>query len=149
VEHHALETIVSWHNKNLAVTSESRSTLMAGIGFDVAQLEIWSTLIAGGTIYLPGEEARLNPQALIAFFAHHRLSHAFVPTVLVKEITAITPPENLRLRYLFTAGEKLGPVITDNLPYVLVDYYGPTEATIFATCNWVRSANENPPASIG
>src|SRR5699024_7871345 len=56
---------------------------------------------------------------------------------------------NLRLRYLFTAGEKLGPVITDNLPYVLVDYYGPTEATIFATCNWVRSANENPPASIG
>ena len=31
----------------------------------------------------------------------------------------------------------------------MVDYYGPTEATIFATYNRVRCATQNPPSTIG
>ena len=49
-------------------------------------MEIWAPLICGGTLYLPHEETRLQPDALLAFFARHRLTHAFVPTVLVPEV---------------------------------------------------------------
>lgn len=149
VEHHAFERVVACHNDNLEVTSESRSTLMAGTGFDVAQLEIASMLMAGGSLVLPDEETRLDPDQLLAFFARQRLSHAFVPTALVPAITARSQPSELTLTHLFTAGEKLLPPATGHLPYQLVDCYGPAEATIFATCHRVPGSETDDRPSIG
>jgi amino acid adenylation domain-containing protein/thioester reductase-like protein len=149
IEHHSLLNIILWHNQKFAMNQENRSTLIAGIGFDVAQWEIWAALTSGGTLYLPEEETRLQPLALLNFFAHHQITHAFVPTVLVAEIVSAPQPENLALRYLFTAGEKLNPVNLSRVNYPLVDYYGPTEATIFATWNRVSCATQHAPATIG
>ena len=149
IEHHSLLNIILWHNQKFAMSHESRSTLIAGIGFDVAQWEIWAALLSGGTLYLPQEETRLQPSALLNFFADHQITHAFVPTVLVAEIVGAPQPENLALRYLFTAGEKLNPIDLRGVSYPLVDYYGPTEATIFATWNRVTCATQNTAATIG
>lgn len=149
IEHHSLLNIVLWHNQKFAVDHQSRSTLMAGIGFDVAQWEIWAALTIGGTLYLPDEETRLQPSALLNLFAHHQITHAFVPTVLVADIVNAPQPENLALRYLFTAGEKLNPVDLSRVNYPLVDYYGPTEATIFASWNPVSCATQHAPSTIG
>jgi len=149
VEHHAFERVVAWHNKNLNVTEDSRSTLMAGTGFDVAQLEIASMLMAGGTLILPNEETRLDPERLLSFFARQRLSHAFVPTALISAVTTHPQPSALALTYLFTAGEKLTPPATAHLPYQLVDCYGPAEATIFATCHHVPGAEQDDRPAIG
>lgn len=150
ITHAALHNLVNWHNANFAVDQHCRSTLIAGIGFDVAQWEVWSPLICGATLVLPdSEETRLSPTALLDFFARRRLTHAFVPTVLVPEIVSAPQPPELSLRYLFTAGEKLNPVSLSQIDYPLVDYYGPTEATIFTTCNPVACASTNPVASIG
>ena len=135
IEHRSLLNLLLWHNQRFAMDEHSRSTLIAGVGFDVAQWEIWAPLICGGTLYLPHEETRLQPDALLAFFARHRLTHAFVPTVLVPEVIGAPQPAGLALKYLFTAGEKLNPVTLRGIGYAVVDYYGPTEATIFATYN--------------
>ncbi|HEI9905438.1 TPA: amino acid adenylation domain-containing protein [Serratia marcescens] len=149
IEHRSLLNLLLWHNQRFAMDEHSRSTLIAGVGFDVAQWEIWAPLICGGTLYLPHEETRLQPDALLAFFARHRLTHAFVPTVLVPEVIGAPQPAGLALKYLFTAGEKLNPLELRGIGYAVVDYYGPTEATIFATCNRVRCATQNPPSTIG
>ncbi|EMB4110649.1 amino acid adenylation domain-containing protein [Serratia marcescens] len=150
VSHGALHNLVNWHNVNFAVDAQCRSTLIAGIGFDVAQWEVWSPLICGATLVLPdSEETRLCPDALLRFFALQRLTHAFVPTVFVPDIVNLPQPAELTLRYLFTAGEKLSPVNVSHLDYSLIDYYGPTEATIFTTCNTVICASKNQPPSIG
>ncbi|WP_239990683.1 MULTISPECIES: non-ribosomal peptide synthetase [unclassified Pseudomonas] len=150
ISHAALSNLVNWHNTHFDMDQHSRSTLMAGIGFDVAQWEIWSPLICGATLILPdNEEARLQTDSLLRFFAVHKMTHAFVPTVLVPEIVNQPQPDNLALRYLFTAGEKLNPVNLTRANFQLIDYYGPTEATIFTTCNTVVCATQNPLASIG
>ncbi len=149
VEHHAFERVVRWFNDKLDVNPESRATLMAGTGFDVAQLEIASMLMAGGTLIPPDEETRLDPERLLAFFARQRLSHAFVPTALVPAITALPQPSELALSHLFTAGEKLIPPVTEHLPYQLVDCYGPAEATIFATYHRVPGAQVDDRPAIG
>ena len=144
IEHRSLLNLLLWHNQRFAMDEHSRSTLIAGVGFDVAQWEIWAPLICGGTLYLPHEETRLQPDALLAFFARHRLTHAFVPTVLVPEVIGAPQPAGLALKYLFTAGEKLNPVTLRGIGYAVVDYYGPTEATIFATYNRAALCDAEP-----
>jgi amino acid adenylation domain-containing protein/thioester reductase-like protein len=149
VEHHPLARLVTWHNDQFDMGASSRTTWMAGIGFDVSQWEIWSTLVAGACLFLLDEETRLDPRALLSFYARHGITHAFVPTVRVPEVVGEQQPADLSLQYLFTCGEKLGPVDLDHLRYPLVDYYGPTEATIFATVHRVPSRTLNRPSSIG
>ncbi|MDR5666011.1 amino acid adenylation domain-containing protein [Burkholderia cenocepacia] len=149
VEHAAVAALVDWHNTRFEMNAASRATLMAGLGFDVSQWEIWSTLCAGATLFLPDDETRLDADALVAFLARHGITHAYVPTVMVADVVGVGQPADLKLKYLFTAGEKLGPVDTDGVHYTVIDYYGPTEATIFATCHVVPSATLGRPASIG
>ncbi len=45
IEHQSLLNLILWHNKQFAMDAESRSTLIAGLSFDVAQWEIWSPLL--------------------------------------------------------------------------------------------------------
>lgn len=149
IEHHSLWNLIQWHNQQFGMNADCRSTLIAGVGFDIAQWEIWSALTSGATLYLPPEDSRLQPTALLEFFAASGLTHAFVPTVLVPEVVSAPQPANLTLRYMFTGGEKLPPVDLTSLRCPLIDYYGPTEATIFVTWNPVDSATLNPPSTIG
>lgn len=149
IEHAALGNLVDWHNREFEVNGDSRLTSMAKIGFDVAQWEVWSALCAGATLHLLEQAVRVDPAVLALFYADHAISHAFVPTVMVPEVVAATRGVRTRLRYLFTAGEKLTPVDLDGIGYTLVDYYGPTEATIFATSRRVPSASAGAPYSIG
>ncbi|MBF3044962.1 non-ribosomal peptide synthetase, partial [Pseudomonas aeruginosa] len=149
IESRSLSNLVDWHNRRFEMDQRSRTTLMAGVGFDVCQWEIWSTLCAGACLHLVPDEVRPDPAALLAFFAEQRISHAFAPTVMVPALVEQPAPPSLALRYLFCAGEKLPPVATGGLPYTVVDYYGPTEATVFATCRIVDAEAHRRPASIG
>ncbi|WP_132866929.1 thioester reductase domain-containing protein [Pseudomonas aeruginosa] len=149
IESRSLANLVGWHNRRFNMDQRSRTTLMAGVSFDVSQWEIWSTLCAGACLHLVPDEVRPDPAALLAFFAEQRISHAFAPTVMVPALVEQPAPPSLALRYLFCAGEKLPPVATGGLPYTVVDYYGPTEATVFATCRIVDAEAHRRPASIG
>ena len=149
IEHHSLENIVAWHNREFSVSLQSRLTLMAKIGFDVSQWEIWSALCAGAQLYLLDDATRVDADMLADFYAQNAITHAFVPTVMVRDVVTATSVVRTALSYLFTAGEKLNPIDTDHIDYELVDYYGPTEATIFATANRVISASQGMPSSIG
>ncbi|WP_067568760.1 amino acid adenylation domain-containing protein [Nocardia acidivorans] len=149
IDDRALTALVKWHNERFEMNSTSRTTLLCGVGFDVLQWEIWSSLCAGATVHILDQRTRVSPAALLTFYAEHRITHAYVPTVLVPDVVGLRIPERLALQYLFCAGEKLNPVATDHLPYTVIDYYGPTEATIFATCRVMEPGSENRTPSIG
>lgn len=149
IEHRSLENMIAWHNREFSVSSQSRLTLMAKIGFDVSQWEIWSALCAGAQLYLLDDAVRIDADMLADFYVRNAITHAFVPTVMVRDVVTATSTVQTALSYLFTAGEKLNPVDTDRIDYQLVDYYGPTEATIFATVNRVVSSSRGMPSSIG
>ncbi|MFT0174411.1 amino acid adenylation domain-containing protein [Paraburkholderia mimosarum] len=149
VEHHAVARLIQWHNDLFDVTSDTRHTLMAGLGFDVCQWEIWSALCAGATLHVLDDETRVDIRLLADFYCQNAITHAFVPTVMVPNAINATRNRDTCLRYLFTAGEKLKPVDTEGVLYSLIDYYGPTEATIFATFHHVPGSASGKPASIG
>ncbi|MGY2183830.1 non-ribosomal peptide synthetase [Pseudomonas agarici] len=150
IEHHSLVNLIKWHNDRFMMTPQSRTTLMAGVGFDVSQWEIWSTLSAGATIYLLDEAVRISTEALLGFYNRHGITHAYIPAVMVGEFVRQPQPDKQALQFLFSAGEKLHPVDTERLAFTLVDYYGPTETTIYATCRIVRNtADPQLASSIG
>ena len=149
VEHHSAAELIAHHNSNLEVTRESRCTLMASVGFDMCQSEIWSAMSAGACLYILSDEALLGCDAFLALCVEHEISHAFVPTLKVYDLVNAIQPPGLALKYVFTAGEKLHPVEVLHLPYKIVDCYGPTEATMFVTSKVLESKRLNRPDSIG
>ncbi|MGB7995620.1 MAG: AMP-binding protein, partial [Photobacterium halotolerans] len=86
IAHSALLNLITWHNHHFDMSADCRTSLVAGISFDVAQWEVWSALMCGATLCIPDDKIRLQPDLLLPFFAGNRLTHAFVPTVFVESI---------------------------------------------------------------
>ncbi len=143
VEHRSVANLVNWHNRTFGVTEQDRSTKLAGFGFDASVWEIFPYLIAGAELHVVPEEARMDVEALNAFFEQHRITIAFLPTKLCE---LFLEEENHSLRYLLTGGEKLVKS-TGRGGYCLVNNYGPTESTVVATSTIV--APGQPSISIG
>jgi amino acid adenylation domain-containing protein len=149
VTHQSIEHLVTWHNKHFNITSNSSLSFVAGSGFDIAVWEIWSSLAAGAILYIADNEERTNAIQLLEYYIRNKISHGFAPTVLAPEIIKVSKEKKLSLIYLFTAGEKLKPVNKKGLPYTFIDYYGPTECTIYATFYTVNHPEGTYVSSIG
>ncbi|MDW9381118.1 amino acid adenylation domain-containing protein [Chryseobacterium sp. JV558] len=150
VSHHAIQHLVTWHNHYFHVDHSSKLTLVAGLAFDISVWEIWSALTSGATLFIADNEDRTDAHALVDYYRRNQITHGFVPAVLAPPVVHCTRNYNdLKLKYLFTGGEKLKPVLTTELSYELIDYYGPTECTVFTTFKKVKDINGEYVSSIG
>lgn len=150
VGHLSIQHLVTWHNSVYEVTANSRLTLVAGFTFDISVWETWSALVAGAMLIIADHDDRTDAAALIEFYVSNGITHAFAATVLVPEVVSLSRNKVLPdLKYLFTGGEQLKPVLTDGLSYSLIDYYGPTEYTVYATHRRVKDADGQFVSTIG
>lgn len=150
VSHQAIQHLVTWHNHHFHVDQSSKLTLVAGLAFDISVWETWSALTSGATLFIADNEDRTDAHALVDFYRRNQITHGFVPSVLGPPVVNYTRNyPDLKLKYLFTGGEKLKPVLTTELSYELIDYYGPTECTVFATFKKVKDINGKYVSSIG
>jgi len=150
ISHHSIQHLVTWHNQYFHVDDTSHLTLVAGLAFDISVWETWSALIAGAILYIAENEDRVGASELVNFYRRNQITHGFAPSVLAPSVVEETRKYNdLKLKYLFTAGEKLKPVLTSELSYELIDYYGPTECTVYATFKKVKDINGQYVSSIG
>ncbi|MEO5562589.1 MAG: amino acid adenylation domain-containing protein, partial [Chitinophagaceae bacterium] len=133
IEHTAIVNLISWHIKRYDVSSSSRSTTMAGVGFDACALEIFSALLSGSTLYIINDEVKLQPEQLLAFYSTHQVTHAFVPPVLIPPVVNATQPDELSLRYVLIGGDRLPAIETNKINYTLVNQYGPTECAVMVS----------------
>ncbi|TZF95979.1 amino acid adenylation domain-containing protein [Chryseobacterium panacisoli] len=150
VSHQAIQHLVTWHNHHFHVDHSSKLTLVAGLAFDISVWETWSALTSGATLFIADNEDRTDAHALVDYYWRNQITHGFVPAVLAPPVVNSTRNYNdLKLKYLFTGGEKLKPVLTTELSYELIDYYGPTECTVFATFKKVKDIHGQYVSSIG
>ncbi|HCA08731.1 amino acid adenylation domain-containing protein [Chryseobacterium sp.] len=150
ISHHSIQHLVTWHNHYFHVDHTSHLTLVAGLAFDISVWETWSALTAGAVLFIADNEDRVEASELVNYYRKNRITHGFVPTVLAPSVVAETRNyTDLELKYLFTGGEKLKPVLTSELSYELIDYYGPTECTVYATFKKVKDVNGAYVSSIG
>ncbi len=109
----------------------------APLGFDASTLEIWGPLLNGGCCAIYPEPVP-DARGLAAAIARHGINTAWLTAALFNAVVDEDPGALRGLRQLFTGGEALSPAHVRRalaaLPGTeLVNGYGPTECTTFAT----------------
>jgi amino acid adenylation domain-containing protein len=139
-EHGQLEGVLRWYRDELELSGADRVLQGAWPSFDTTIMEVFATLGTGATLQL-ADAAMRDPGSLLEWMAAHGTTAAFLPTPLAEVLlTEVEPPAGLRLRVLSTGGDQLRVRPAPELPFRLLNMYGPTECTIVATAGEVAPA---------
>jgi amino acid adenylation domain-containing protein len=148
VSHSNLSALIDWHCAAFDVKEGTRTSHLAGLGFDASAWEIWPTLAAGGTLVLADDATRLDPDQLRKWLIAKKIEVAFAPTALAEPLVSMDWPADASLRFLLTGADKLTVRPLPGLPFAFVNNYGPTECTVVATSGEVSAEGVGLP-SIG
>jgi amino acid adenylation domain-containing protein len=133
ITHESLLNLVFWHQQAFAVTAADRATQLASPAFDATVWELWPYLTIGASVCLPDEDTRVAPLRLRDWLLEQQITITFLPTALAESIMALEWPRQAVLRYLLTGADTLHHYPAPDLPFTLVNNYGPTENTVVTT----------------
>lgn len=146
-----LLNLVHWHRGAFKVTSADRASQVARVGFDAAVWEIWPYLCAGASLHSPDEAIVSDPVALQAWLVAQRITICFVPTPMAERLLGMAWPADTALRLMLTGADTLHLYAPKDIPFLLVNNYGPTECTVVTTSALVPpigSADRLPPIGL-
>ena len=145
IAHAALLNLVHWHIARYAIDADTRTTQIAGFGFDATVWELWPTLAAGGHLLLADEESRSDPRHLLDWLTTTGADITFLPTPLAESLLRVDGSASLTLRALLTGGDRLSVAAPAEASFSLVNHYGPTENAVVATAHAVAVGDTLPP----
>ena len=145
ITHANLNHLVRWHRDTFRVTRQDRASHLLGLGFDAAVMEIWPHLSAGATLCLADEEARSSPDLIQDWMIRERVTIGLVPTVLGERLITKAWPAKTALRLLIIGGDALHHGPAHQLPFDVVNNYGPTECTVAATWSMLKAGAAGTP----
>jgi amino acid adenylation domain-containing protein len=148
IVHRNLANLVEWHSDAFAVGPGDRVSCIAGLSFDAVVWELLPALAAGAAVHLATNDVRTSAAELQRWLIEQKITVAFVPTPLAETLVAADwPPAALRL--LLTGGDTLHVWPRPDLPFTVVNNYGPSECTVVATSGVVAAGNHAGLPSIG
>ena len=147
ITHRGLANLVSWHVRAFDVTRNDRASHQAVLGFDAAVWEIWPYLAAGASVHIPPEPCRTSPEAMRDWLVTEQITITFLPTPLAERMLLLKWPDQTALRILLTGADTLHHRPSPDLPFALVNNYGPTECTVVATSGTVAPRDSAKPYS--
>jgi amino acid adenylation domain-containing protein/non-ribosomal peptide synthase protein (TIGR01720 family) len=126
----------------------------ADVTFDAATFEIWGALTAGARLVPVGRETLLDARALRGAIDRLGITTMWLTAGVFDQVAAVDPAAFGKLRNLLFGGDAVNPrraaqVLAAAPPQRLVNGYGPTETTTFATWHHVREADGTTPIPIG
>jgi amino acid adenylation domain-containing protein len=147
--HAGLTNLVAWHQLAYQVQESDRAVQLASLTFDASVWEVWPYLTAGASLHLPDDETRNYPARLKQWLLDKSITICFLPTPLAESILVQVWPEATPLRMVLTGGDRLRLRPAPDLPFDLINHYGPTENTVVTTCATVAAADADGPPPIG
>ncbi|MCX5401660.1 non-ribosomal peptide synthetase [Streptomyces sp. NBC_00102] len=116
--------------------------LHSAYAFDASTFEIWVPLLNGGRVVL-APEGTLQPATIRELVARHGVTAAFLTTALFNVVAETDPGALGLLRLAAAGGEAAAPGVLQRLAAAhpdtaVLNAYGPTETTTFATLHRVR-----------
>lgn len=150
ITHANLLNLIRWHTRAFQVTAADKATMQASPGFDAAVWELWPYVVAGATIHIIDDAIRTAPERLRDWMVAKGITISFLPTALAEAMIGLRWPSNASLRFLLTGADVLHRYPQADLPFALVNNYGPTECTVVATSGIVpHDAKPGTLPSIG
>lgn len=143
VAHRAFSNLHATHADMFGLRGDSTMLLLASPSFDVFGGEIMMALALGSALVIapPG---LVDAGTLRTLLAEHRVSHALIgPAALA----ALDPADFPYLTTLYVGGEAFPPDLAERWAdgRLLLNIYGPTEATMYATGSDQLLASVNRP----
>ncbi|WP_155907224.1 polyketide synthase [Lunatimonas lonarensis] len=142
VPHAGLVSFLGHHIRTSEARSGSKTAQFCHIGFDVSLDEIFVPLVTGGTLYLLGEELRLDSRALLDYIIEEEINRLYLPFVELQYFAEEAARSQLfpqSLIEITTAGEtlKITPPVRTLFQQLngcrFNNKYGPTETCIYVT----------------
>ena len=147
VEHSSMANVVTWRRELCELGASDRTAMVASPGFDASITDVWPALTTGASICVPDQETRLTPTRLQAWFLDRGVTVTEVATPLAELLIDLPWPADSSLRLLITGGDRLDSRPRPDIPFRLLNEYGPTENTATSTAGVVAPVGqgEGPP----
>ncbi|MFI1935460.1 amino acid adenylation domain-containing protein [Streptomyces sp. NPDC020330] len=146
VTHTGVAALAAGLRERVQAGPGSRVLQFASPSFDASVLELTLSLLAGATLVVP-PEGPLAGETLVDVLADHAITHASLPPAALAGAPEADLPD---LRGLVIGGDVCtGDLVATWSPgRLLVNGYGPTEATVAATATWPVSGTQAPPIGL-
>ncbi|KPV60776.1 non-ribosomal peptide synthetase module [Paenibacillus sp. A3] len=138
IEHRNMVNLLHYQYRYTNVDYSSSVLQFTTLSFDVSSQEIWSALLAGGTLHLVTNETRRSPDKLLQLIEECQIQVLFMPVSYLKLIlneSAYADKLPASVRHIITAGEPL--VVPDKFKahlqrhqVFLHNHYGPSETHV-------------------
>src|SRR6266545_986347 len=143
VPHRAVVRLVRETNY-LALAPGDRLAFNANPSFDAATFEIWATLLSGAALVVVPQEVLLSPPELDALLEREKVTVLHLTAALFAQVAREAPAALARPSCVLFGGEASAPAavaraLADGKPRRLLQMYGPTESTTFATFHSVTA----------
>ncbi|ERT10339.1 non-ribosomal peptide synthetase, partial [Photorhabdus temperata] len=137
VPHRAVIRLVI-NNGYAEIGQDDRVAFTANPAFDASTFEIWAPLLNGGTLVVIDQTTLLTPPDFVRALDTYRITVLWLSIGLFNRLAEALSPVLPQIKMLITGGEPLDPyviaqVLRNGPPQQLLQAYGPTEGTTFAT----------------
>jgi amino acid adenylation domain-containing protein len=140
VEHRAVVNHLTWRVEAFGFGPGDRVLQKAPLSFDVSVWEVFCPLICGATVVMLRPGAQLDPRLVSAAIRDERITLvSFAPSVLQLLVDTGAVREWSAVRLVAIGGEVLTAAVVRRLfeqlgeDVVVLNMYGPTEATVIST----------------
>ena len=140
--HGNLTAFCHWYARYYDLHCGDRVAAYASYGFDACMMDMYPAVTNGATVYIIGDDIRLNLPDLNNYFNENSITHSFMTTQVGCQFAINC--DNHSLRHLSVGGEKVLP-LTPPTTYQMHNGYGPTECTIFTTTYPMKVFEQNAP----
>ncbi|MFI0977346.1 amino acid adenylation domain-containing protein [Streptomyces sp. NPDC021093] len=152
VRHRAVAELVT-DPAYVTVTARDRVLLHSPATFDASTFEVWVALANGAAVVVCPAD-RPSFEDLVREVERHGVTVAFFTTALFHQLAARRSRVFALLRSVVVGGETLSALharsVLREFPWLeLVNGYGPTETTTFATAHRVTAADGEGPMPVG
>lgn len=156
--HKSVSHFVHWEVNTFGLNHDTYGCVLARPSFDLNLREVFAPLLAGGTLFVPENEIKANPQKLIFWIKEHSINLIHpIPSIFRLLMQEVAEDEYAKdclssLTNVLFAGEALfGKDIHEwhrvgNTNATLANLFGPSETTL-AKIHYPISAPENYQAS--
>jgi amino acid adenylation domain-containing protein len=135
------------HPEYEALKPGARIASCSTFAFDAITFEVWGALLNGGCVVQVPIEVVRSPSQLADFLTEGRIDGAFLTTSLFNAVAIHRPDAFGAMTTLIIGGEAVQPAYVQRVfdsgrpPRCLLNGYGPTETTTFATCHAITPAD--------